>query len=163
MSIANALLPEFDHEMHTTRTLLERVPAERIDFKPHEKSTTLGNLALHVANLANWTVLTLEHPDFDLAAPQTRRTFVSTEKLLADFDALLAKARATLAAASDESLGEPWTLRSGDHTVFTMPRVGVLRSFVVNHMIHHRGQLSVYLRMNDVPLPEMYGPTADTK
>jgi uncharacterized damage-inducible protein DinB len=161
--IAETLLPEFDHEMATTRTLLERVPAEHIDFKPHPKSTTLGNLALHVANLPRWALLTIEQTEFDVAAPQDKRTFSTTEKLVADFDTLVAAARATLAGASDETLRVAWTLRAGEHTVFTMPRVGVLRSFVLNHGIHHRGQLTVYLRMNDVPLPEIYGPTADTQ
>ncbi|MEA2488614.1 MAG: hypothetical protein QOH21_406 [Acidobacteriota bacterium] len=163
--IADNLLPEFDQEMKTTRTLLERVPAEHIAFKPHPKSTTLGDLSLHVANLLTWTLLTIEREEFDVAAPDAfpKRTFTTTEKLIADFDALVVKARAALAAASDETLQVPWTLRSGTHTVFTMPRVGVLRSFVLNHGIHHRGQLSVYLRMNDVALPEMYGPTADTR
>ena len=161
--IAETLLPEFDHEMATTRTLLERVPAEHIDFKPHPKSTTLGDLALHVANLPRWALLTVEQTEFDVAAPQEKRTFKTTEHLVAEFDALVTKARAALAAASDETLRVAWSLKAGEHTVFTMPRVGVLRSFVMNHSIHHRGQLTVYLRMNEVPLPEIYGPTADTK
>jgi uncharacterized damage-inducible protein DinB len=161
--IAATLLPEFDHEMATTRTLLERVPAEHIAFKPHPKSSSLGDLALHLANLPRWALLTVEQTEFDVAAPADKRTFTTTVQLVAGYDALVAQARAALAAASDETLGQPWTLKSGEHTVFTMPRVGVLRSFVLNHSIHHRAQLGVYLRMNDVPLPEMYGPTADTK
>ncbi len=165
MSIAQSLLPEFDHEMAGTRKALERVPDSALAFTPHEKSLSMQGLVTHLANLPHWTSVTIETDELDMDSPEGTAQRVepvgSTAEALERFDRNVAAARDALAAASDETLLGPWTLRSGGQTAFTMPKVAVLRSFVMNHMIHHRGQLTVYLRMNDVPLPALYGPSAD--
>ncbi|MBM4188289.1 MAG: damage-inducible protein DinB [Gemmatimonadetes bacterium] len=164
MSIAESVLPEFDHEMATTRRLLERVPAN-LDFKPHPKSFSLGDLAAHIANLPHWGVVTMQGTELDVnppgGPPFVSPSYGSRSDNLATFDKNTAAARAALAAASDSDYLVNWSLKNGGATVFTMPRVVVIRSFVLNHLIHHRGQLSVYLRMNEVPVPSIYGPTAD--
>jgi uncharacterized damage-inducible protein DinB len=164
MAIKDALLPEYDHEMGTTRRLLERVPEADFAWKPHDKSMMLGQLAGHLANLPTWCGIILDAPVFDLAAtgqdPRSRIP-VSRAALLQEFDTKVSGARANLARRTDDELKAPWTLKQGSHEVFTMPRISALRSFVMNHSIHHRGQLSVYLRLRNVPLPAMYGPTAD--
>jgi uncharacterized damage-inducible protein DinB len=161
MAIADALVPEFDHEMVTTRKLLERVPEEKFDWKPHAKSMTLGGLATHVANIVWWGEVTLEKPEYDAAGQAPEPAAGSRTDLLAKFDKNVAATRAALAGKSDAELMAPWSLKQGKQTFFTMPKAAVWRSFVMNHLVHHRAQLSVYLRMNDVPLPAMYGPSAD--
>lgn len=161
MPMVDALLPEFDHEMTTTRKVLERVPEDRFDWKPHPKSYTMGQLAQHVATIPMWGRVTLTETELDLgggAPPPQMRT---RAELLAAFDENAAGTRAALAGKTDGELMVPWTLRNAGHTVFSMPRAAVWRGFVLSHMIHHRAQLSVYLRMNDIPLPAMYGPSAD--
>lgn len=167
MAIARALLPEFDHEMSTTRSLLERVPEDRAGWRPHPKSTELGSLAIHIANLVGLAPRTIAVTEVDMNPPGgpgfTPPQFTTTAALLETFDGHVAKAREAIAGASDEELLVPWTLKNGGHTIFTMPRAAVLRTMVMNHVIHHRGQLSVYLRENEVPLPSIYGPTADTQ
>ena len=162
MALAAALLPEFDHEMANTRKTLERVPEDRFGWKPHEKSMTLGRLTSHIAELPRWGAVTFERDFLDLAHPEGH-ALVATSRAAAlqAFDANVAAARAALAAAGDEYLLQPWTLRMGDKTIFTLPRIAVLRAMVMNHMIHHRAQLGVYLRLNDVPVPSIYGPSAD--
>jgi uncharacterized damage-inducible protein DinB len=165
MPINQALLPEFDHEMANTRRALERVPEDKSGWKPHEKSMTLGRLATHVAELSSWVPTTLESESFDFAPPGAPpfqpKTAASRADLLEMFDKNVAAARAAIAAASDLQLMARWSLLNGGKTVFSMPRIAVLRSMVMNHMIHHRGQLAVYLRLNDVPVPALYGPSAD--
>ena len=165
MSIAQSLLPEFDHEMATTRRLLERVPDDRLEFKPHDKSMTLARLASHLAELPNWTVITLDRTELDLSPPgepaYVPKIHGSREDLLATFDGHVAAAHAAIEAADDDTFKVGWTLKNAGQDLFTLPRIAVLRSWVVNHIIHHRGQLSVYLRLNDVPVPSIYGPTAD--
>ena len=164
MAMRDALLPEFDHEMGTTRRLLERTPADKFDWKPHDKSMSLGQLAAHIANIPHWMDAILQHTVFDIAtAPEdTRpRTPESVAWLLSDFDTKVKTARAGLTNTGDAEMFTPWTFKHDGHEVFTLPRVAAIRSFVMNHSIHHRGQFSVYLRMNNVPLPSMYGPTAD--
>jgi uncharacterized damage-inducible protein DinB len=165
MAMSAALLPEFDHEMANTRKILERVPDDKFDWKPHVKSFALGDLATHVANLPSWTVETIEKDALDIAPsggePYRVTAANSQSKLLERFDSNIAAARAALAGASDEHLVKPWSLLKGGAVMFTLPRVAVLRGFVMNHLIHHRGQLSVYLRLNDVPVPGLYGPSAD--
>lgn len=161
MGLVDSLLPEFDREMSTTRRLLDRVPDDRLDFTPHPRSTTLGGLATHVANLPIWGAMTIQRSDLDLAEAGVAELATSRADLLARFDANVATTRAALVAASDAELMAPWTLRRAGQTIFSMPRVGVWRAFVLSHIIHHRGQLTVYLRMNDVPLPSIYGPSAD--
>ena len=164
MAVKDALLPEFDHEMGTTRRLLERVPQADLAWKPHAKSFSLGQLASHVANIPHWVDATLDFTVFDLATiGDDARPAQPTEvaPILAAFDANVKKARAKIDAQPDPAFFAPWTLKQDGHEVFTMPKVAVLRSFIMNHLIHHRGQMTVYLRLRDVPLPAIYGPTAD--
>ena len=165
MAIKDSLLPEFDHEMATTRRLLERVPEASFAWKPHERSMSLGQLAGHIANLPAWCSTTLETTTLDLDAaglPATRVHMPESHAvLMRDFDAKVAAARALIVARTDAELLVPWTLTRGTQEFFTMPRISAVRSFVMNHLIHHRGQLTVYLRLQNVPLPPIYGPTAD--
>jgi len=165
MPIAESLLPEFDQEMATTRKLLERVPEAQAEWKPHPKSMSVGQLAIHLADLVNWVDMTVRKTEFDLAPPEgesyVSTAFESSTHLLETFDANVASAREALAGASDADLLASWTLKKGGQELFTMPRIACIRTFVVNHVIHHRGQLSVFLRLLDVPLPPIYGPTAD--
>ena len=164
MAIVDALLPEYDHELATTRRLLERVPEAEFEWKPHPKSMTLGQLAGHVANIPFWLIATMKAPSYDVTAGDKEATLstpVSREVLLKEFDQKVKDARARLAAASDAEMMAPWALKQGDYEIFSVPRVAAVRSFVMNHLIHHRGQLSVYLRLKDVPLPPIYGPSAD--
>jgi uncharacterized damage-inducible protein DinB len=164
MPIKDALLPEYDHEMGTTRRLLERTPEAEFTWKPHDKSMSLGQLAGHIASIPHWCGAIIDNSVFDAstagedARPSPPK---SVADLLASFDKRVTAARATLAATGDEAMLAPWTFKQGDHVIFTMPRVAALRSFVMNHLIHHRGQFSVYLRLRNVPLPSIYGPTAD--
>jgi uncharacterized damage-inducible protein DinB len=161
MSIAQSLLPEFDQEMANTRKILELVPEDKLDYKPHEKSMALGRLAGHVAEMAGWFKTTIELPELVLQpglkpfAPTTR------QELLETFDRGVVGGREQLAKATDEHMLQPWSLKVADQVFFTMPRIAVLRNMVMNHLIHHRAQLGVYLRLNDVALPGMYGPSAD--
>jgi uncharacterized damage-inducible protein DinB len=164
MAIVDALLPEFDHEMATTRRLLDRVPEGQFTWKPHEKSMTLGQLSGHLANLPYWCTATLKASSLDLATlgDEARPSApTSRDALLRNFDTRVVAAREQLAQSTDPELLAPWTLKSGDQEFFTMPRISAIRSFVLNHSIHHRGQLSVYLRLNNIPVPPIYGPTAD--
>ena len=165
MSISAALLPEFDQEMANTRKLLACVPEELPEYKPHEKSMTLGRLAGHVAELPNWAVNTIRLTTLDLtpAAGEGFKAFFATTRagLLETFDKNVAEAREAIAGASDEDLHVIWSLVFKGHTVLQMPRIAVLRSVVMNHLIHHRAQLGVYLRLNNIAIPGMYGPSAD--
>jgi uncharacterized damage-inducible protein DinB len=166
MPFADTFIPEFDQEMKTTRSLLERVPFENAAWKPHIKSTGLAALASHVAQLAGFGHIAIVADELDIApaggAPAPRPVYGSTDELLAAFDENVAKSRAAVLTLEDKNLGTPWSLKMGGQAFFTMPRGAVLRTMLMNHIIHHRGQLSVYLRLNDVPLPSIYGPTADT-
>jgi uncharacterized damage-inducible protein DinB len=164
MALKDGILPEFDHEMGTTRRLLERAPEADFAWKPHDKSFSLGQLAGHIANLPTWVGYTLDNGFFDLATddPAARPpTPASVAELVQRFDANVKAARAKIDEQTDPAFFVPWSLKSGGEEIFTMPKIAVLRSFVMNHMIHHRGQLSVYLRLRNVPLPSIYGPTAD--
>ncbi len=162
MSIAQSLLPEFDVEMARTRKTLERVPMEKAAWKPHPKSGALGWLANHVATLPGWAKMTLETEFLDLAASHAPATPPKTvQELVQVFDKHAAESRAAIEKSTDEQWMKPWTLKMGDHVIFTMPRVAVLRNAVMNHLIHHRGQLTMYLRLNDVPVPALFGPSAD--
>jgi uncharacterized damage-inducible protein DinB len=166
VSIAQTILPEFDHETAKTRLLLERVPEERADWKPHLKSRTLGELVVHLAMLPNWTPVTLKQPEYDTnptgAEPSSLAHFESIAKTIGAYDQAVKSAREILVGTTDGEMMAPWVLKNGGKVLFTMPRVTVFRAFVLNHSIHHRGQLSVYLRMCDVAIPAIYGPTADT-
>ncbi len=164
MAIKDALLPEFDHEMATTRRLLERLPEAEFAWKPHDRSMALGQLAGHIANLPQWCSATLTSTVFDLdSLPVDTRPQLPASRaaVIEEFDGKVAAARNRLTSTTDAEFMTPWTLKKGGHEVFTLPRISAIRSFVMNHLIHHRGQLSVYLRLKDVPLPSIYGPTAD--
>ena len=164
--IAQSLLPEYDHEMTTTRSLLALVPDSKAAWQPHVKSMTLGKLAIHLATLPGWSKTTLHETELDIAPPGGSPTppevFKTTKEALATFDKEVKEGRAAIAAASDADMMVPWSFKNGGTVVFTMPRVAVLRAWMMNHIIHHRGQLSVYLCLNNIPLPSIYGPTADT-
>ena len=161
MALADALVPEFDHEMTTTRKLLERVPEDKFDWKPHAKSFSLGALAAHVAHLATWGAETLNKSEIDIGGGQPPSAPPSKSELLADFDKNVAATRAALTGKTDAELMAVWSLKRDGHTLFSMPKTVVWRSFVLNHLVHHRGQLSVYLRLLDIPVPSIYGPSAD--
>ena len=165
MKISEALLPEFDQEMATTRKCLVRIPDDKFSYKPHPKSFDMGALAVHIATMLDWGVLTLQTDSFDYA-PEGSEPYVppvakTNAELLAMFDSGAAKFRAGLAAAEDQAMLAPWSLLGGGKTMFTRPRGAVLRDMILNHIVHHRGQLSVYLRMCDIPVPAIYGPSAD--
>jgi uncharacterized damage-inducible protein DinB len=166
MSISKMILPEFENEMANTRKTLERVPDDKLDWKPHEKSMTLGGLATHLSHIPSWTKNTFEADELDLAppagsGPPRMEQVKSAAAALEAFDENVASARTALENAADEAWQGQWTLRLGDKKIFTLPRTAVMRGFVMNHMIHHRAQLGVYLRLLDVPVPSIYGPSAD--
>ena len=165
MKLSEMFLGEFDQEMTNTRKTLERVPEDKLGWKPHEKSGTMGWLAGHVSNLPSWAAMTMEKSELDIAPqggpPPLAPPVSSRKELLENFDKNVTTARAALAGASDEHLMKTWTLLQGGKTVLAMPRAAVLRNFVMNHLIHHRAQLGVDLRLNNVPLPAIYGPSAD--
>jgi uncharacterized damage-inducible protein DinB len=165
MSLGASLLPEFDHEMQNTRRVLERVPEGKADYRPHPRSMAMGRLAAHVAEIPRWAGVALTTESLDVSppgeAPRTPSVMTSRQELLQGFDKTVAEARAAIAGASDAEFAKPWTLLAGGRTVLTMPKAAVLRSFVLSHLIHHRAQLGVYLRMNDVAVPSIYGPSAD--
>lgn len=163
MAIRDAFLHEFDHEMATTRRLLERVPEQQFAWKPHDKSMTLGQLAGHLSGLPRWASAVLGSAFFDLSAGDDTRLKepASIDALLKQFDEHVAAARKLLTTCGDPEMLARWSLKRGAEELFTMPRITALRSFVMNHSIHHRGQLSVYLRMQNVPVPPIYGPSAD--
>lgn len=162
MAIKDAILPEFDHEMATTRRVLERVPDHPDDWKPHAKSMSLARLAGHMAELPGLGLAALEADAFDVASEQYNPyTFTSRAEALALFDDYVGKLRAAIAATDDERFLQTWNFLKNGQLMFAAPRVAAYRTFFMNHQIHHRGQLTVYLRLRDVPLPSVYGPTAD--
>lgn len=164
MAIKDGLLSEFDHEIATTRKVLERVPEGKPEFKPHDKSMAMDRLAGHIAELTGWAKETMLQDSIEMggaAAGAGPLKMTSRKQLLEEFDKRAAAGRAAIASASDDAFMKPWSLIAGGKAVFTLPKIAVLRGFVMNHMIHHRGQLSVYLRLNDVPVPSIYGPSAD--
>ena len=165
MSIAQTLIPELDQEMAGTRKTLERIPEDKFDWRPHPKSFTMIQLATHIANMVGWGTTTLKEDSFDYAPPGAEpyqeKPAESRAALLATFDKGFAEFREALAGASDEAMMKDWSLLGGGNVVFTMPRIACLRGMIFNHLVHHRAQLGVYLRMNDVPVPALYGPSAD--
>lgn len=165
MAIKDSILPEFDREMDNTRKTLERVPEGKGDWAPHEKSMKMGRLAGHIAELSGWptTIIGQDLLDFRPpgGAPMQPLVMTSRKQLMEAFDKHVAAARGAIAGASDETLLKPWTLLSAGKTIFTMPRIAALRAFVMNHIVHHRAQLGVYLRLNNVAVPSIYGPSAD--
>lgn len=165
MSYAESILSEFDHEMANTRKVLERIPDDKLDWRAHPKSNTIGWNANHIADLPGWSTSIVTQSEYNFAPPGGEMyktpSFKTTKEIVEAFDRNVAKARAALASIKDESVNDPWTLRGGERVIFTMPRSAVIRSFLMNHIIHHRAILSVYLRLNDVPVPGLYGPSGD--
>jgi uncharacterized damage-inducible protein DinB len=161
MSIAQSLLPEFDQEMANTRKTLERVPENKLDYKPDPKSMSMGALASHIAEMVGWLPSMMEGPELDI--PPDFKPFLATSSkdLLATFDKNVAGTRAALAAAGDQAMLQEWSLKFGGNAMFSMPRIAVYRTMIMNHVIHHRAQLTVYFRLNGIPVPGMYGPSAD--
>lgn len=161
-TIGQRFAAELEGEMRATRELLKLVPADKFDWAPHEKSMKLGALALHIATIPGWVEATISHPELDFAKPgPPGPKATNAEELLAILNECVTKADALLQAATDDALREPWKLRNGEEVYFTMSKSLVLRTWVMNHLYHHRGQLTVYLRLLDIPLPSTYGPTAD--
>ena len=165
MALSESLLPEFDRIMANTRLSLERIPADKLNWRPHEKSMTFIGLATHMANMLSWTLFVINQENFDVVPPGSPPPrfdpLPSLQAVLDTFDKNAAGAREAIAAAADEHLLADWSLLAGGKTIFCLPRIAVLRNMVLNHTIHHRGQLGVFLRLNDVSLPPIYGPSAD--
>lgn len=165
MGLAKILLSELEYEAAVTRKCIERFKDDQLGWKPHPKSMSAGHLISHLAEIPAWIAPTLKGTELDLSppggTPYTPPLQASVAEVLAKFDQAVAEGKEVLAGAEDSSFGEPWSLLAGGHTIFTMPRAAVMRSFVLSHMIHHRGQLSVYLRLLDIPVPSIYGPSAD--
>lgn len=167
MRIADALLPEFDQEMENTRKCLERIPPDKFGYKPHPKSFDLGSLGAHIATVCDWGVVTMKNDTFDYAPagaePYRPPVAKDTAELLAMFDKGRKEFREALASTDNDAFMKPWSLLETGKTLFTMPRIAVVRAMIFNHLVHHRGQLTVYLRLNDLPVPAIYGPSADEK
>jgi uncharacterized damage-inducible protein DinB len=163
--LSQSLLPEFDVEMLNTRRVLERVPEQSLGWRPHMKSMTMRELASHVASLTEWAIMSLSQDEFDLNPPggpaYQRFEMGSVQGSLKHFDEGSRQARELLQTATDETMMRTWTLKTCGRAIMAMPKAAVWRSFVMNHMIHHRAQLIVYLRLNDVAIPGLYGPSAD--
>ncbi len=165
MPLNAALLPEFDHEMGTARATLARIPEDKFGWKPHAKSMTMGHLASHLATIPMWGQMTCTTDELDMAPggkpmemPPDAKT---SAELLAMFDGNVAGARAAIAASSDAAMMTNWAMKNNGAMMMTMPKIAVLRTWVMNHIIHHRAQLGVYLRLNDIAVPSVYGPSAD--
>lgn len=165
MSYADSILPEFDEEMANTRKALERVPDDKLDWQPHPKSRTIGWNANHLAEIPGWVEGVMRGDSWDIAPagsePYRTPALGSREAILASFDKNVAAARQALATADDAAMQDAWSLLMGGRTILSMPRAKVIRNFVLNHTIHHRAILLVYLRLNDIPIPGMYGPSGD--
>ena len=165
MKISEALLPEFDQESGMTKSVLERCPEAKFNFKPHAKSWDLISLANHLANLPTWSLITMKQDIFDIAPPGAppykEELAKTTAELVNKFVKNTADARLAIAEASDEDFAKIWTMLKGGEKIFSMPKIVCMRSFIMNHSIFHRGQLAVYLRLIDVPVPALYGPSAD--
>lgn len=165
MSLSQSILPEFGHETAGLRRVIERIPAERMAFRPHPKSFTLHDLANHLVTVPGWAHTTMTETELDFGLPETRarqpKPSDTVEGLLRTLDAGVEKALDALSSASDEDFQVIWTLKNDGQVILALPRVAVYRGFVMNHLIHHRAQLTVYLRLLDVPVPSLYGPSAD--
>ncbi len=165
MPISQSLLPELEMELASTRRCLERVPDDKLAFKPHERSSTAGDLVGHLAQIPFWGVMTFDRAELDIepvgGPALVREPVTSVAAELTEFDKRTAELKEWLARTDDAAMMSPWTLLKGGKPVLTMPKIAVYRSFVMNHMIHHRGQLSVYLRLMGIPVPSLYGPSAD--
>jgi len=163
MNPIDAILMELSHEAATTRRLLEHVPAPHLNWQPHQRSMTMGRLATHISEIPGWVSTILDQDGFDIAASNYKpQTAGSVAELLEMFDRNMTMAEAAIRRQTMDRLSATWRITKQGQTILEMPRMGVIRSLLLNHLIHHRGQLSVYLRLKDVPLPSIYGPTADT-
>jgi uncharacterized damage-inducible protein DinB len=165
MTYAETILPEFDQEMASTRKVLERIPDDKLDWRPHPKSNTIGWNANHLAELLGWVAPTIAHTAFDfdpVGGPRYQSPKLTSRKEILDlFDHNVAAARKAITAARDEEMGKMWSLLRGGNALITMPRAAAIRGFIMNHLIHHRAILIVYLRLNNIPIPGMYGPSGD--
>jgi uncharacterized damage-inducible protein DinB len=164
MAIKDGMIMEFKHEMENTRKMLERVPFEQATYKPHEKSRAMANEAMHIANVISWIPRIVNTPELDMSKPGAIPKVEvprNSAELLEMFDKNCADTLKALEGASDETMMTPWTFRNGEHVVFTLPKAAAIRNMGLNHHYHHRGQMSVYLRLAGVPVPGMYGPSAD--
>ena len=165
MAIAQALLPEFEHEMAGLRRVIERIPSDHMGFRPHPKSFSLHDLANHLVTVPGWTISTMTETELDFGLPETQarqpKPSATVEGLLRTLDAGVEGALEALSKAADDDFRVIWTLKNAGQVILAMPRIAVYRGFVMNHLIHHRAQLSVYLRLLDVPVPSLYGPSAD--
>ena len=162
MFIGQMIASELKQEAVSTRKMLERIPADKFSWQPHEKSMSLVRLAGHIVEMVMWTDATLKQDELDFAASDFKpKEYTDAAQLTADFDKNIAAALDTLTSTSNETFMQNWRLRNGEQIYFEMPKAAVMRSMVMNHIIHHRGQLAVYLRLLDIPLPSIYGPSAD--
>lgn len=165
MSLAELLLPEFEQEMAGTRKVLERIPDDKLDWKAHPKSHTIGWVGSHLVEIPDWVQGTLTQDAWDVSppggAPYRTPVLTSREEMLSQFDPAVQRAKEALAATSDEAFQKEWSLLEGGKPIITMPRYNVIRSFVINHTVHHRAILCVYYRLNDIPVPGLYGPSGD--
>lgn len=160
--VKHLIIGDVAQEMASTRRILERIPDEHLAWRPHEKSMTLGGLATHLINLLNWQIAIFQYSEFDLSTvPFKREALAKSTDILAEFDTNVNKLDKLIAENDETMLGEEWTLRHGDHIILREPRALALRTFGLSHMIHHRGQLGVYLRLLNIPVPGLYGPSAD--
>ena len=161
MGISDSLLPEFDQETATVRKVIERLREDKYDWAPHEKSMKAGRLASHIAEMTSWGTISITQDSLDLANGHQPLNAASRAELLAAFDGNVKECRKAIEGVSDETLMKPWSLLHDGNTIMTLPKISVIRSLVLNHIIHHRGQLSVYLRLTGTPVPSIYGPSAD--
>lgn len=160
--IRQALSREIEYEGSQTKKVLERIPVDKFNWKPHEKSKEIGALAIHVAQIPSWTSRALASSEFDMATMKREVPEIkSADDLVKISDTNIQKAIEDLQKASDEDMMVMWTFRRGDQVVFSLPRAAVIRSMAMNHLVHHRGQLTVYLRLLNIPVPGIYGPSAD--
>ncbi|WP_053362444.1 DinB family protein [Bacillus sp. FJAT-27251] len=160
--IKRLIVGDASHELATTRRILERLPEKHMSWKPHEKSMTLGGLATHLINLLNWQVAIFQYPEFDLSTvPLKREPLEKPADVLEEFDVNVGKLEKLLTECEEKAFGEEWTLRHGEHIILREPRAIAIRTFGLSHMVHHRAQLGVYLRLLDIPVPAIYGPSAD--
>lgn len=160
--LAENLLPEFEFEMALTRKVLEKVDWTKKDWKPHDKSMSFGELAAHLGEVTNWCIDTLTKPEVDMAkTPYAKPNFNTLEDLLSAFDRGVEECKKVLLATKDSAFDEIWKLKAGEQVFISMPRIAVYRGFIIKHMVHHRGQMTVYLRLNDIAVPSVYGPSAD--
>jgi len=162
MNLIDPIIAEFEYEYISTRKMLERLPSESFSWKPHEKSMSLGRLAGHISEIFKWILPVINSKELNFATEKYEPfTPKSREDLIEALDKSFKKGISEMKGQSDENMLKLWALKAGDHVIFEMPRIGVLRGFVLKHFIHHRGQLSVYMRLLDIPVPSIYGPSAD--